>query len=78
MERRKLKDSEEKEVLAKPTLTGRQSPSFKLSFSSAPPLTYWDQTKMTQKMTSFTITQQEPLNKCPAKFSFRTAFFSLF
>ncbi|KAG5857350.1 hypothetical protein ANANG_G00018530 [Anguilla anguilla] len=36
MERRKLKDSEEKEVLAKPTLTGRQSPSFKLSFSSAP------------------------------------------
>ncbi|XP_064188475.1 serine/threonine-protein phosphatase 4 regulatory subunit 3-like [Anguilla rostrata] len=33
---RHLKDSEEKEVLAKPTLTGRQSPSFKLSFSSAP------------------------------------------
>ncbi|KAG7465788.1 hypothetical protein MATL_G00157310 [Megalops atlanticus] len=36
MERRKLKDTEEKEVLAKTSLTGRQSPSFKLSFSSAP------------------------------------------
>ncbi|KAJ8288673.1 hypothetical protein COCON_G00013320 [Conger conger] len=36
MERRKLKDTEEKEVLAKANLTGRQSPSFKLSFSSAP------------------------------------------
>ncbi|KAJ8291189.1 hypothetical protein GJAV_G00022420 [Gymnothorax javanicus] len=36
MERRKLKDAEEKEVLAKANLTGRQSPSFKLSFSSSP------------------------------------------
>ncbi|XP_036397756.1 serine/threonine-protein phosphatase 4 regulatory subunit 3-like [Megalops cyprinoides] len=36
MERRKLKDTEEKEVLGKTSLTGRQSPSFKLSFSSAP------------------------------------------
>ncbi|KAG9336080.1 hypothetical protein JZ751_002427 [Albula glossodonta] len=36
MERRKLKESEEKDVLGKSSLTGRQSPSFKLSFSSAP------------------------------------------
>ncbi|KAL4656148.1 serine/threonine-protein phosphatase 4 regulatory subunit 3A [Arapaima gigas] len=35
MERRKLKDAEEKEVLGKSSLSGRQSPSFKLSFSSA-------------------------------------------
>uniref|UniRef100_A0A8C9SEX1 SMEK homolog 1, suppressor of mek1 (Dictyostelium) n=1 Tax=Scleropages formosus TaxID=113540 RepID=A0A8C9SEX1_SCLFO len=34
MERRKLKDAEEKEVLGKSSLSGRQSPSFKLSFSS--------------------------------------------
>uniref|UniRef100_A0A8C2I0K7 Serine/threonine-protein phosphatase 4 regulatory subunit 3 n=1 Tax=Cyprinus carpio TaxID=7962 RepID=A0A8C2I0K7_CYPCA len=37
MERKKLKDSEEKEVLSgKASLSGRQSPSFKLSFSSSP------------------------------------------
>uniref|UniRef100_A0A673K419 Serine/threonine-protein phosphatase 4 regulatory subunit 3 n=1 Tax=Sinocyclocheilus rhinocerous TaxID=307959 RepID=A0A673K419_9TELE len=37
MERKKLKDSEEKEVLTgKASLSGRQSPSFKLSFSSSP------------------------------------------
>ncbi|XP_078263082.1 serine/threonine-protein phosphatase 4 regulatory subunit 3 isoform X3 [Rhinoraja longicauda] len=34
MERKKLKDGDEKEVLTKSTLTGRQSPTFKLSFSS--------------------------------------------
>uniref|UniRef100_A0A8C5MX20 SMEK homolog 1 n=1 Tax=Leptobrachium leishanense TaxID=445787 RepID=A0A8C5MX20_9ANUR len=33
MERKKLKETEEKEVLLKTNLTGRQSPSFKLSFS---------------------------------------------
>uniref|UniRef100_A0A8B9GU73 SMEK homolog 1 n=1 Tax=Astyanax mexicanus TaxID=7994 RepID=A0A8B9GU73_ASTMX len=37
MERKKLKESEEKEVLTgKSSLSGRQSPSFKLSFSSSP------------------------------------------
>ncbi|XP_026146670.1 serine/threonine-protein phosphatase 4 regulatory subunit 3 [Carassius auratus] len=37
MERKKLKDSEEKEVpTGKASLSGRQSPSFKLSFSSSP------------------------------------------
>uniref|UniRef100_A0A8C9QW93 Serine/threonine-protein phosphatase 4 regulatory subunit 3 n=1 Tax=Scleropages formosus TaxID=113540 RepID=A0A8C9QW93_SCLFO len=35
MERKKLKDTDENEVLLKSSLTGRQSPSFKLSFSSA-------------------------------------------
>ncbi|KAJ8274786.1 hypothetical protein COCON_G00094110 [Conger conger] len=34
MERKKLKDCEDKEVLGKSNLSGRQSPSFKLSFSS--------------------------------------------
>uniref|UniRef100_A0AAY4BR81 Serine/threonine-protein phosphatase 4 regulatory subunit 3 n=1 Tax=Denticeps clupeoides TaxID=299321 RepID=A0AAY4BR81_9TELE len=36
MERKKLKEVEEKEVLGKSPLSGRQSPSFKLSFSSTP------------------------------------------
>uniref|UniRef100_A0A8C7XX34 Serine/threonine-protein phosphatase 4 regulatory subunit 3 n=1 Tax=Oryzias sinensis TaxID=183150 RepID=A0A8C7XX34_9TELE len=35
MERKKLKDTEDKDVLGKSTLTGRQSPSFKLSFSGS-------------------------------------------
>ncbi|XP_043930649.1 serine/threonine-protein phosphatase 4 regulatory subunit 3A [Protopterus annectens] len=35
MERKKLKDNEDKEVLPKSNLSGRQSPSFKLSFSSS-------------------------------------------
>ncbi|KAL4630409.1 serine/threonine-protein phosphatase 4 regulatory subunit 3A-like isoform X1 [Arapaima gigas] len=35
MEKKKLKDTEEKEVLGKSSLTGRQNPSFKLSFTSA-------------------------------------------
>ncbi|XP_062406363.1 serine/threonine-protein phosphatase 4 regulatory subunit 3 isoform X2 [Sardina pilchardus] len=36
MERKKLKEPEDKEVLPKSSLSGRQSPSFKLSFSSSP------------------------------------------
>ncbi|XP_057678885.1 serine/threonine-protein phosphatase 4 regulatory subunit 3 isoform X1 [Corythoichthys intestinalis] len=35
MERKKLKDSDDKEVLGKSSLSGRQNPSFKLSFSGA-------------------------------------------
>ncbi|XP_077408865.1 serine/threonine-protein phosphatase 4 regulatory subunit 3 isoform X2 [Vanacampus margaritifer] len=35
MERKKLKDADDKEVLGKSSLSGRQNPSFKLSFSGA-------------------------------------------
>ncbi|XP_061668620.1 serine/threonine-protein phosphatase 4 regulatory subunit 3 isoform X2 [Syngnathoides biaculeatus] len=35
MERKKLKDSDDKEVLGKSSLSGRQNPSFKLSFSGS-------------------------------------------
>ncbi|XP_040919729.1 serine/threonine-protein phosphatase 4 regulatory subunit 3 isoform X2 [Toxotes jaculatrix] len=35
MERKKLKDTEDKEVLGKSSLSGRQNPSFKLSFSGS-------------------------------------------
>lgn len=52
---------------------------FFISHLSPPPLTYWDQTKMTQKMTSFAITQQEPLNKCQQillSYSFLFSFFN--
>ncbi|KAM6954579.1 serine/threonine-protein phosphatase 4 regulatory subunit 3 [Aplochiton taeniatus] len=35
MERKKVKDSDDKDVLVKPSLSGRQSPSFKLSFSGS-------------------------------------------
>ncbi|XP_033931270.1 serine/threonine-protein phosphatase 4 regulatory subunit 3 isoform X3 [Gymnodraco acuticeps] len=35
MERKKMKDSDDKEVLGKSSLSGRQNPSFKLSFSGS-------------------------------------------